>query len=369
MKILEVNVDDIGNGGVFSLVRSVIHNKPEGAVVDIAAIEQFERTENVKELASVGCTVHYVGRQGSKALKQFYVFQNVKRLVRDGGYDVVHIHSDVANKLLVSALAARAAGCGKILLHSHATGVDGNKRLLKRIFHSVCRPFLKHLGTGFLTCSDLAGQWMFPNVKADDIKMVNNGIDLDKFRLDEEKRKEIRQSLGVEDKFVIGHVGRFAYQKNHNYLIDIFRAVHEHDASAVLLLVGEGTLMDGIKAKVAELGLSDSVIFYGVSDKVFELFMAMDVFVLPSHFEGLPIVGVEAQAAGLPCLFADTISRDTKITQAVDFLPIDSDAVAAWVEKIECFKALGRQNNTEAMRSAGFSIKDTVACLWKLYGE
>lgn len=369
MRVLEVNVDDIGNGGVFSLVRSIIRNKPDGAMVDIASIEQFENPDNIKDLASCGCTVHYVGRNGSKFLKQFYVFRNVKGLVRDGGYDVVHIHSDVANKLLVSAIAARIAGCKKILLHSHATGVDGNHRFLKRIFHYACCLFLKYIGTDYLTCSDLAGRWMFPNVKPADVHMVNNGIDLEKFRISEEKRVEVRRSLGVEDKFVIGHVGRFAYQKNHEYLIDIFKSVRERDASAVLLLVGEGALMDGIKAKVAELGLSDSVIFYGVSDKVYELFMAMDVFVLPSHFEGLPIVGVEAQAAGLPCLFADTISRNTKIAQAVDFLPIDSDSVPVWTSKIEAFKAIGRCDNTEIMRSAGFSIKDTVTNLWCLYGE
>lgn len=369
MKILEVNVDDIGNGGVFSLVRNVIRNKPAGAVVDIAAIEPFERQENIDELASLGCTVHYVGRQGSKALKQFYVFRNVKRLVRDGGYTVVHIHSDVANKLLVSALAARAAGCRKVFLHSHATGVDGNRRLLKRIFHYACRPLLKYIGTDFLTCSDLAARWMFPNVKADEVKMVKNGVDLEKFRPSESVLADVRHRLGVENGFVIGHVGRFAYQKNHDYLVDVFRKLRETDKSATLLLVGEGDLKENVMAKVQEYGLADSVIFYGASNNVSDLFMAMDIFVLPSHFEGLPIVGVEAQAAGLPCIFADTISRDTKVVSNVDFLPITHDALDQWVEKIEAMKNSGRSDNTAAMTEAGFSIRETVVNLWSLYSK
>lgn len=369
MKILEVNVDDIGNGGVFSLVRNVIRNKPAGAVVDIAAIEPFERQENIDELASHGCTVHYVGRQGSKALKQFYVFRNVKRLVRDGGYTVVHIHSDVANKLLVSALAARFAGCKKVFLHSHATGVDGNRRLLKRIFHYACRPLLKFVGTDFLTCSDLAARWMFPNVKAEDVKMVKNGVDLEKFKLSESVRADVRRRLGIENRFLIGHVGRFAYQKNHDYLIDVFRKLRETDKSATLLLVGEGDLKENVMAKVQEYGLTDTVIFYGASSNVSELFMAMDVFVLPSHFEGLPIVGVEAQASGLHCLFADTISRDTKVVANVDFLPITHDAIGLWVERIEAMKKNSRNDSTAAMSEAGFSIRETVVNLWSLYSR
>ncbi len=369
MKILEVNVDDIGNGGVFSLVRNVIRNKPAGAVVDIAAIEPFERHENIDELASLGCSVHYVGRKGSKALKQFYAYSNVKRLVRSGGYTVVHVHSDVANKLLVSALAARAAGCRKIFLHSHATGVDGNRRLLKRIFHYACRPFLKYVGTDFLTCSDLAARWMFPNVKVDDVKMVKNGVDLEKFRFSESVRADVRRRLGIENRFVIGHVGRFAYQKNHDYLIDLYRELHERDKSATLLLVGEGALMESAEAKVQELGLAESVIFYGASNNVSELFMAMDVFVLPSHFEGLPIVGVEAQAAGLPCLLADTISRDTRIAPCVDFLPITHESLGLWVDKIEEMKKEGRRDNTAVMSEAGFSIRETVVNLWSLYSR
>lgn len=369
MKILEVNVDDIGMGGVFSLVRSVIMNKQAGATVDIAALEPFENPANEEALAEQGCTVHYVGRLGSKILKQFHIYRNVKRLAEDEGYDVVHIHADVANKLLVSALAARSAGCKKIIVHSHATDVDGNRRWLKKIFHCVCRPLLPLLCTDFLTCSDLAAKWMFPSVPKEKIVMVNNGINLEKFRFSDEMRVAIRAQLGLLEKFVVGHVGRFAYQKNHDFLIDIFKAAHDSCPNAVLLLVGEGDLMPEIKEKVDMLGLADSVVFYGVSHSVQDLFQAMDVFVLPSHFEGLPIVGVEAQSSGLPCLFSDRITREADVIGNSTFLPIGSEAVMQWRDKIVELQSFERKDVSEDMRKAGFSISDTVSTLWGIYQE
>lgn len=369
MKVLEVNVDDIGMGGVFSLVRSIIKNKPEGVVVDIAAIEPFENPDNLSELASFGCTVHYVGRSGSKLLKQFYVFRNVRRLVSQGGYDVVHIHSDVSNKLIVSALAAKMAGCRKILLHSHASGVDGDRRAFKKLCHYACRRLLKRVGTGFLTCSDLAARWMFPNIKASDVVMIKNGINLDSFRFSEARRKEVRQQLGVSGELLVGHVGRFAYQKNHEFLIDAFKELHVMEPSAKLLLVGEGPLLGQIRAKVDEKGLSGSVIFYGVSRTVYDLFQAMDVFALPSHFEGLPIVGVEAQAAGLPCVMSDQISRETNVAGASKFLPITPGSETRWAKAILSAKVEDRTSAADVMLREGFSISDTVARLWQAYSK
>ena len=367
MKILEVNVDDISFGGVYSFVHNIIENRPVGAIVDIAAIEKFENADNIKELGALGCNVHYVGYVGGKFLKQLYVFRNLKELIAEGGYSAVHIHADVANKLFVSALAAKHAGCKKILLHSHATGVEGNRRFFKRLFHYACRRLLKYLGTDYLACSDIAGRWMFPNVKAENVKVVNNGINLDKFHFSEEKRKAIRLKLGVDRKFVIGHVGRFAYPKNHEYLIDTFKSVCVHDASAVLLLVGEGDLEEKIKAKVVKLGIDDRVIFYGISNNVSELFMAMDVFVLPSRFEGFGIVALEAQAVGLPCVLSDAVPSCVKFSDNVDFLPTTKEAVGDWVCAIEKYKQEKRSDCINVIKEAGFSIKDTVAHLWHLY--
>lgn len=366
-KILEVNVDDMGFGGVYSLVRNVILAKPAGMTLDIACIEPFEQQKNIDELAAHGCTVHYVGYAGNKIKKQFVIIQNLKQLIREGGYEAVHIHGDVAYKLLVYSVAARLAGVKTILLHSHASGTDGNHRGLKQKLHMASRRFLKWTGTGYVSCSDLAADWMFPNVKAKKITIIHNGVDLDKFRFDPEKRAAMRKEWGLEDAFVLGHVGRFEYQKNHTYLVDIFAAVKDRVPSAKLFLVGEGSLLDETRTKVEDLGLSDDVIFAGLSREVEKLLSGFDVFVLPSHFEGLPIVGVEAQAAGLPVLFADTITKEARLTDASWFLPIGETDMPQWADKLAALNGAERGDPYERLKEQHFSLDDTIREFLDLY--
>ena len=366
-KILEVNVDDMGFGGVYSLVRNVILAKPAGTTLDIACIEPFEQQKNIDELAEHGCTVHYVGYAGNKIKKQIVILRNLKQLIRKGGYEAVHIHGDVAYKLLVYSVAARLAGVKTILLHSHASGTDGNHRGLKRKLHMASRRFLKWTGTGYVSCSDLAADWMFPNVKTGKITIIHNGVDLDKFRFDPVKRAAVRSEWGLEDAFVLGHVGRFEYQKNHTYLIDIFAAVRDRVPDARLFLVGEGSLQDEMRKKVEDLGLSDRVIFAGLSREVEKLLSGFDVFVLPSHFEGLPIVGVEAQAAGLPVLFADTITKEARLTDDAWFLPIGEGDVPQWADKLAALNGAERGDPYERLKAQHFSLDDTIQEFLDLY--
>lgn len=366
-KILEVNVDDMGFGGVYSLVRNVILAKPEDTTLDIACIEPFEQQKNIDELAAHGCTVHYVGYAGNKVKKQFVILRNLKQLLKEEGYAAVHIHGDVAYKLLVYSLAARLAGVRTILLHSHASGTDGNHRELKKKLHMASRRFLRWSGTGFVSCSDLAADWMFPNVSKKKITIIHNGVDLDKFRFNPEERAAVRRKWGLEEAFVLGHVGRFEYQKNHEYLIDIFRAVHEQIPNAKLFLVGEGSLREDIQKKVDDLGLSNDVIFAGLSREVEKLLSGFDVFVLPSHFEGLPIVGVEAQAAGLPVLFADTITEEAKLTESAVFLPIGEGDVPQWLAHIADLREATREDPYDRLKEQHFSLEDTIQEFLDLY--
>lgn len=367
MKVLEVNVDDIGMGGVFSLVRNVIEHRPSGMQIDIATIEPFEKEENVAQLNKAGCQVHFVGFTGQKLIKQLVVMWKLSRLVRREKYSCVHIHSDVANKLLVSSVACKISGVKKIILHSHASGVDGKNRKLKKIYHNCCRRFLKYLANEYLSCSDLAAEWMFPNVAREKIRLVKNGIDLKKFQFDPQKRGVLRREAGLESAFVVGHVGRFAYQKNHMFLLDVFQKIKSKCSAAKLLLVGEGELKNDIVDAAKEKGLTDSVIFWGVSNDVAGLMMAMDVFALPSHFEGLPIVGVEAQSTGLPVFFSDCITRTARLTSNVHFLPIGQDHVDAWADAISACKSEQREDRYAELKALGYDISDTVNTLIGVY--
>ena len=371
MKVLEVNVDDVGLGGVYALVNSVIRNKPEGLKLDIACIAEFENPNNIERLKALGTDVHYVGTRGPRWTRPSAYYKNTLRLLRDGGYDCVHIHGDVAYLLLIFAKAARRAGVKRIILHSHAAGIDGGSRRLKAALHRLCRGALLRCATDFAACSDRAAAWMYPRLDVSRVKMVKNGVELERFAYDPAMRARIRGELKLEDAFVVGHVGRFAYQKNHEYLLDAFAAMRRRLESARLLLVGEGVLFDEIRAKAARLGLERDVIFYGASNDVGKLMQAMDLLALPSRFEGLPVVGVEAQAAGLPVLFSDRVTRQAELTARVRFLPIDAASVESWGEAArEAAEGPGwdRAADCERVRQAGFTIQDTVRAFLALYG-
>ena len=201
---------------------------------------------------------------------------------------------------------------------------------------------------------------MFPNIDAHRVKKINNGVRLNQFRFNTVIRQEVRNRLGIRDCFVIGHVGRFAYQKNHEYLIDVFAKVKKIVPSAILLLVGEGDLRNVVEQKVISLGLINDVIFYGISYNVSELFQAMDVFLLPSHFEGLPIVGVEAQAAGLPCSFFFGNNKRSKLINEVYYLPVDERSKDMWVKQIVELQRHRRYDTYSELERCGFDIHQTV---------
>lgn len=369
IRVLEVNVDDQDFGGVYVLIKNLIVHGDAGLQIDIAAIEQFVHSENVQELESYGSKVHYVGYTGSKWKKQIVCYRNLKALLRRERYDFVHIHADVANKLLVSGLAAKHAGISNIVLHSHSSGVEGGNRKAKMVFHKSCRRLLKRIGTQFVACSSEAAEWMFPNIKEDQIAIINNGIDLEKFRFDPKVRAKVRKELGIADELLLGHVGRFGYQKNHEYLLKIMREIKNEGVKAKLLLVGQGPREAEIRRLAAQEEVEDVILFYGISKRVNELMQAMDIFLLPSRFEGLPIVGVEAQASGLPAIFSDRITREVALSKNVRFLTIDENAVSQWAGSIQEFEEQPRQDNTEYMREKGFDIENTVSAFETLYWE
>lgn len=369
IKVLEVNVDDLHTGGVYSLVKNVIEHSSKEIQIDIGAIEKFVNQKNVEHFEALGSKIYYLGYEGSKWKKQFVCYKNLKKLLEENKYDFVHIHADVANKLLVSALAAKRVGVKRVVVHSHAAGVDGNHRTFKVVVHRLCRIFLKNVATDFVACSDVAAVWMYPGIPKEKVMIIQNGIDLEKFRFKDNIRQNVREQLGITDEVLIGHVGRFAYQKNHEYILKIAKALKEKQMHSKILLVGEGPEKDRIKAVAEEMNLNDILVFYGTSNEVEKLFMAMDVFVLPSHFEGLPIVGVEAQASGLPVIFSDKITSQAKLLDDVTFLGIEDADISSWVDDVNHYGSM-RRDRTEAykrLREEKYSIEDTVQSFMSLY--
>lgn len=208
--------------------------------------------------------------------KVFKYQRELRRVLRDGKYKIVHSH---INTLSVFPLyAAKKVGVPVRIAHSHST--TNKKEWKKNLLKQVLRPFSKKYATNYMCCSELAGRWLFGDKAYDEGKvyLLNNAIDLDKFKYDKKIKDKKRKELGIkEDTIVIGHIGRFVAQKNHTFLIDIFNQFHKKEKNSILLLAGQGPLQEEIKNKVRELGLDDSVRFLGQRNDANELYQVFDV--------------------------------------------------------------------------------------------
>lgn len=264
------------------------------------------------------------------------------------------------------AFAAKIGGAKKIIYHSHNSSYYPGQKLVK--LSEVFKWFMPFVITDYLACSDAAARFMFPKkiVDAENYTVIKNGVDYDKHSFKPEVRTELRKKYGLENNFVLGHVGRFNVQKNHEFLIDIFYEVYKHDNSARLFLVGIGETENQIKEKVKRLGIEEVVIFHGLSNEVNRLWNMLDVFVMPSLYEGLPVAGVEAQANGLPLIVSNTITQELKITDAVEYIGLD-EKTSKWYEVIERYNGYKRKNTRMEITNAGFNIDDTAIRLERIY--
>lgn len=255
----------------------------------------------------------------------------------------------------------------RIIIHSHNGGFDQFsifKNVLNKKLHEKQQEF-KKIGAELWACSEFAGRWMFGNNS--EFEIIKNGIDTNFFKYDHKVRQDVRNELGLlPDDFVIGNVARFSIQKNNLFLIDILSEILKFNQNAKLVLVGQNVpsfsmikQLTEIKARL--LGVSDKVFFLGLRKDTSRLYQAMDAFILPSLFEGLPVVGVEAQCSGLPCIFSDTITPEVKLLESTVYLPIKSgNAVAVWSNILNNFvnKTNQREKAFMKVREKGFDIQD-----------
>lgn len=294
------------------------------------------------------------------------VFKYQKELIRifkENNYKIVHSH---INTLSVFPLrAAKKAGVKVRIAHSHST--TNKKEWKKNLLKQVLRPFSKVYATDYMCCSELAGRWLFGDKAYDSgqVYLLNNAIDLDKFKYDEEKRKKKRKELNIkDDTLVIGHIGRFVAQKNHTFLINIFNEVHKKNPNSLLLLVGQGPLKEEIENKVKELQLNDSVRFLGQRNDVNELYQAFDVFCLPSLYEGLGMVLIEAQVSGVKCIASTEVPKIAKINSNLVFVDLLSSP-NIWAEYFEKFNRISINKN----KFANYNILLESNKLLKYYME
>lgn len=273
-------------------------------------------------------------------------------------YKIIHCQNEAMG--FPALYAAKKNGIPVRIAHSHNTIIRYDFKWLIKIIY---KKLLKFVATDFVACGIDAGKYLFGT----EVKIIHNAIDSDKFKYSEIKRNELRNKYNLDGKFVIGHVGRFEPQKNHSFLIDVFLEYSKINKNAVLVLVGTGSLIVQIEKKVIDNNLEDKVIFMGNIDNVNEIYNIMDIFVLPSFHEGLPVVGIEAQYSGLKCLFSNKITKECDISKNSIFLEL---SVEKWVNEINRYYSIGhkRDSSINSIKNIDYDIKEETRKL-KLYYE
>lgn len=281
-------------------------------------------------------------------------------LMREEAYDLIQVHGNSCTMAL-ELYAARRGGIAARVPHAH------NTRCLAKLLHKLLRPVFEHYRTGAFACGVAAGEWLY---RGKPFTVVKNAIDTEAFAFDEAIRTRARGALGLDGCFVLGHVGGFNAQKNQAFLLDILLALQALDRNAVLLMVGDGETRPEIERRAAEMGLADAVRVVSGTDDVAPLYAAMDAFLLPSLFEGLPFTLIEAQASGLPCYAADVVTREADMSGLVTY--VDAARTAAdWAAMIQASgkrdRAAASARAQESIAQAGYSIADEAAALEALY--
>ena len=288
----------------------------------------------------------------------------------DYEYKIIHLHEVLLNAPVF--FNAKRLNIPIRIIHSHNS--VGAETKLKKIRNKILTMPLKKISTDFFACSDSAGLFLYGEryMRSKKIKILNNAVDLDTYEFNPFVRDEIRKKYNIRDSHVIGHVGSFCIQKNHDFLIDIFNEYLKLEPQAVLMLIGDGKLKVDIHRKVQNLGIDKNVIFVGKVSNVKDYLNAIDILVMPSLFEGLPVVGVEAQANSLPCVFSDEITKSVVLLPSTELLSLKSSPKewACLIDKKIRNKehlTIRRQCVKKELTQKGFSIKEEAKKLQDYY--
>lgn len=356
IRILHV-VTYMGHGGLETMIMNYYrHIDREKIQFDFLVHRDF-KADYDQEIKQLGGHIYYLPRLNPFSINYR---KELNQFLKEHSYQIIHVHQDCLSSIALKSACKN--GIPVRIAHSHNANQDRNiKYLIKRFYMRSIPKYATHL----FACGKEAGDWMF---QGKPFEIMNNAIDSQKFKYDELLRTGIRKALSIkDDEIVIGHVGRFFYQKNHEFIIDIFHKLSQKNKSFKLMLIGTGNLEDKIKEKVKELNLQDKVLFLGNRNDVNELMQSMDIFLFPSHYEGLPVTLVEAQASGLPIIKSNNVPDQCKITPNVCSLSLD-DNVNNWVNKIlEVSESFERTDTSKYIKDAGYDINSNVKWLEDFY--
>lgn len=367
-KILEVFGEPISAGGQESFVFNVLKCMDLSDMhVDILTPYYCENNYYRKMIEDIGGNIVALELPFSPGKSRFNIIKPIDTYLKRNHYDVLHVHSGSISILAEVAMIAHKHHINKIIVHSHCAAEY--KTIKHRIIKFIATPILNSYPTNHIACSLVAGEWKYSKrIVNNHLTILKNGVDLNKFAFNKLIRAEMRDKLNIsKNTYVVGHVGRFCYQKNHEFIINLFEKLKQQYDDCILLLIGNGENVDSIQELVEEKELEAAVKFLGNVSNVNDYMQAMDVFVLPSYFEGLPIVGVEAQANGLPTFVSTNVSHELLLSDAIEFISLDNQD--EWVQKLLANINSKRYVTVDDLTINGYNIETTAQELRKIYED
>lgn len=356
LRILHI-VTYMGRGGLETMIMNYYRNIDRSKVQFDFLVHRDFKADYDDEIESLGGRIYRISQLNPFS---FSYYKDLNNFFSEHKYKIVHCHLDCMSAIPLSV--AKKYNIPIRIAHSHNSSQDKNLKYIIKLF---AKKFIPFFSTDLFACSEIAGKWMFGN---NNFSILNNAIDTSKFIYNKSKEYELRKHLNLTNNFVVGHIGRFNPQKNHDFLIDIFYELYKSDNTAKLVLVGSGDLQKTIENKVENYGLTHNVLFLGSRDDVHEILQTFDVFVFPSLYEGLGIVAIEAQCAGIPCIVSDTVPEDAKIASEFNYLSLNSSA-KRWAKEIIKYKNFQKTDTSDNIINAGYDISEKAKWLEDYYLE
>ncbi|CCY29742.1 glycosyltransferase family 1 protein [Roseburia inulinivorans] len=356
IRILQV-VNIMDRAGLETMLMNYYRNIDRTKVQFDFLTHRIEKGAYEDEIISMGGKVYHAPRLYPQNYKKYFGFMKAF-FMEHPEYKIIHSHIDAMSYFPLQA--AKNSGVPVRIAHSHSSKFD---RDIKLPIKFIAQKNITKVATINCACGEVAGRFMFHERP---FKIVRNAVDIEKFKYDSIIGERKRKELGIENKFIIGHVGRYCYIKNQMFLIDVFNCVIKFKPNAHLLLVGKGENQKKIEEKIEKLGLKNKVTLLIDRSDVAELYQAMDIFVMPSLFEGLPVVGIEAQASGMPCLVSNRISKELLITSNIKMINLDKNK-EEWAKEIMNTSITRNGNARQELIDAGYDIVSEAEKLQRWY--
>lgn len=364
IRILELFGEPILSGGQESFAINVVNSlEPNKYHIDFLTPYNADNKEYENILKKRGSDIYTLGLSFNPGGMKFNTIKPIKKFLKQHKYDIVHINSGSTFFLTIAAYVSKSMGIKKVIVHSHSSGEKEN------IKHKLIKAFATF---SFSFCADEicapsieAAKWKFSQRLIDKkLIIIKNGIDINRFKFSPSKRKDMRKELGIDDDtLLLGHVGRFTEEKNQVFLVKLL--TYLRNTKFKLMLVGDGNTFTKVKAVAKRLDISKNIYFIGRKNNPEDYLQAMDIFLLPSKYEGLGLVAIEAQCSGLPVIASKTVPKDIKVTPNVSFLNIND--VQSWVYKLKEYSGFKRKDESNLIKKNGFDEVALGKKIKKLY--